>query len=87
MDKVFFKILASETDYDFEENLAKYLPNLLLKLTLNEEIVRKKVMEILVHVNKRIKSRPSVKLPLDVLLARFNDPALMSSTFFCVKFT
>lgn len=43
LDKLFFKILASESDYDFEDNLKIFLPKLLLKLTTNEEIVRKKV--------------------------------------------
>lgn len=43
LDKVFFKILASETDIDFEDNLKTFLPKLILKLATNEEIVRKKV--------------------------------------------
>lgn len=86
LDKVFFKILASETDLDFEENLAKFLPKLLLKLTVNEEIVRKKIIEILVHINKRIKSRPNVQLPLKDLLDQFNHPDLINSTFFSVIF-
>jgi hypothetical protein len=47
LDKVFFKILASETDLDFEENLRVFLPKLLLKLTSNEDVVRKKVNRIL----------------------------------------
>ena len=106
LDKVFFKILASETDLDFEENLRVFLPKLLLKLTSNEDIVRKKVsllftlprfailfnrkfttskiMEILVHVNKRIKSRPNVQLPLENLLNMFNDTNLSKSSFFAV---
>jgi len=44
LDKVFFKILASETDLDFEENLKTWLPKLILKLSTNEDIVRKKVI-------------------------------------------
>jgi len=106
LDKVFFKILASETDLDFEENLRVFLPKLLLKLISNEDIVRKKVsiliclpqvvisfnlkfenvkiMEILVHVNKRIKSRPNVQLPLENLLDMFNDSNLSKSSFFAV---
>jgi proteasome component ECM29 len=39
-------------------------------------------MEIFVHINKRIKSRPNVQLPLDELLAMFNDPSLTSLSFF-----
>jgi proteasome component ECM29 len=84
LDKVFFKILASETDLDFEENLAIFLPKLILKLATNEDLIRKKVMEILVHINKRIKSRPNVQLPLEDLLQKFNDPDLASLTFVSV---
>ena len=85
MDKVFFKILASETDLDFEENLSIFLPKLILKLATNEDLIRKKVMEILVHINKRIKSRPNVQLPLEDLLTKFNDPDLASLTFVSVR--
>ena len=44
LDKVFFKILSSATDLDFEENLAIYLPKLIAKLATNEELIRKKVI-------------------------------------------
>ena len=82
LDKVFFKILASETDMDFEDNLRTFLPKLLIKLATSEEMVRKKIMEIFVHINKRIKSRPNVLLPLDELLNMFNDPAYANLSFF-----
>lgn len=75
LDKVFFKILSSETDIDFEMNLETFLPKLLLKLGSAEDVVRKKIMEILVHVNKRVKSRPDVQLPFDQLIAIFNESA------------
>lgn len=82
MDKVFFKILSSETDFDFEMNLETFLPKLLLKLGSAEDIVRKKIMEILVHVNKRVKSRPDVQLPFDQLIAIFNESAKTSNLSF-----
>lgn len=37
-----------------------------------------KVMELLVHVNKRIKSRPLVQLPVEALLLQYQDPAASS---------
>ena len=43
LDKLFFKILATETDLDFQENLHVYLPKLIEKLSTNEEIVRKRL--------------------------------------------
>ena len=42
LEKVFFKILSSESDLDFEINLATFLPKLLLKLGSTEEVIRKK---------------------------------------------
>lgn len=41
-------------------------------------------MEILVNVNKRIKSRPNIQLALNELLDIFNDTNLSSLTFFAV---
>ena len=32
------------------------------------------VMEMLVHVNKRLKSRPKIQLPVKDLLAQYQDP-------------
>ena len=85
LDKVFFKILTSENDLDFEANLNIFLPKLLLKLGTSEEFVRKKVLEILVHVNKRIKSRPNVQLPIDDLLDKFNQSAENDLAFVTVS--
>ncbi len=81
MDKVFFKILSSESDLDFETNLETFLPKLLLKLGTSEDLTRKKIMEILVHVNKRIRSRPDVRLPFNDLISIFNDSALNNLSF------
>ena len=41
-------------------------------------------MELLVHVNKRVKSRPKILLPVDALLAQYTDPE--SSPFVTVRF-
>ncbi len=85
LDKLFFKILASDTDLDFQENLGIYLPKLIEKLATNEDIVRKKVMEILVHINKRVKSRPNVQLPIHDFLIQFNDSINKNQSFVTVS--
>lgn len=36
------------------------------------------VMELLVHLNKRIKSRPKIQLPIETLLVQYQDPAAVS---------
>jgi len=35
-------------------------------------------MELLVHVNKRLKSRTKVQLPVDELIAQFSNPEASS---------
>jgi hypothetical protein len=42
-------------------------------------------MEIFVHINKRIKSRPNVQLPLDDLIENFNDAASANLSFVTVN--
>ncbi|XP_076224219.1 proteasome adapter and scaffold protein ECM29 isoform X2 [Nomia melanderi] len=41
-------------------------------------------MELLIHINKRIKSRPQVQLPVEALLLQYQDPAASS---FVINFT
>ena len=43
------------------------------------------VMELLVHVNKRVKSRPLVQLPVEALLVQYQDPS--ASLFVIVSVT
>uniref|UniRef100_A0A674K549 Ecm29 proteasome adaptor and scaffold n=1 Tax=Terrapene triunguis TaxID=2587831 RepID=A0A674K549_9SAUR len=64
--------------------ISKFLPPVLLKLSSTQEGVRKKVMELLVHLNKRIKSRPKIQLPVETLLVQYQDPAAVS---FVTNFT
>lgn len=42
------------------------------------------VMELLVHLNKRIKSRPKIQLPVETLLVQYQDPA--AASFVTVRF-
>uniref|UniRef100_A0A8C4UG18 Ecm29 proteasome adaptor and scaffold n=1 Tax=Falco tinnunculus TaxID=100819 RepID=A0A8C4UG18_FALTI len=64
--------------------ISKFLPPVLLKLSSTQEGVRKKVMELLVHLNKRIKSRPKIQLPVETLLVQYQDPSAVS---FVTNFT
>lgn len=47
-------------------------------------LLKKKVMEILSHVNKRVKTNESIKLPFNSLLAQFTDSQV---TTFVKNFT
>lgn len=68
------RIGAAESDEQLETAINKFLIPVLLKLSSPNEGVRKKVMELLVHVNKRIKRRPTVLLPVEALLTHYCDP-------------
>lgn len=74
VERVFLRIGSAETDDQLESCLDRFLPPVLLKLNSSEEAVRKKVMELLVHVNKRLKSRPKVLLPVEELIKQYRDP-------------
>lgn len=84
LERVFLRIGSADSDEQLETALGKFLTPVLLKLSSPEESVRKKVMELLVHVNKRLKSRPKVLLPVEPLLTQYQDP---SASPFITNFT
>ncbi|XP_076235930.1 proteasome adapter and scaffold protein ECM29 isoform X2 [Calliopsis andreniformis] len=84
LERVFFRLGAAETDEQLQTSVCKFLPPVLLKLSSAQEGVRKKVMELLIHINKRINSRPQVQLPVEALLLQYQDPAASS---FVINFT
>ncbi|CAL7951979.1 unnamed protein product [Xylocopa violacea] len=84
LERVFFRLGSAETDEQLQASVCKFLPPVLLKLSSAQEGVRKKVMELLIHINKRIKSRPQVQLPVETLLLQYQDPAASS---FVINFT
>ncbi|KAA0722414.1 Proteasome-associated protein ECM29 -like protein [Triplophysa tibetana] len=84
LERVFMRLGHAETDEQLQDIISKFLPPVLLKLSSVQEGVRKKVMELLVHLNKRIKSRPKVQLPVETLLVQYQDPAAAS---FVTNFT
>ncbi|XP_030852041.1 proteasome adapter and scaffold protein ECM29-like [Strongylocentrotus purpuratus] len=84
LDRVFLRIGSAESDDQLENVVCRFLPPVLLKLSSSQEGVRKKVLELLVHVNKRLKSRPQVQIPVESLLLQYQDP---SSITFVTNFT
>ncbi|XP_060720500.1 proteasome adapter and scaffold protein ECM29 [Tachysurus vachellii] len=84
LERVFLRLGHAETDEQLQDVISKFLPPVLLKLSSAQEGVRKKVMELLVHLNKRIKSRPKIQLPVETLLVQYQDPAAVS---FVTNFT
>ncbi|CAL1601518.1 unnamed protein product [Knipowitschia caucasica] len=84
LERVFLRLGHAETDDQLQDIISKFLPPVLLKLSSVQEGVRKKVMELLVHLNKRIKSRRKIQLPVETLLVQYQDPAAAS---FVTNFT
>ncbi|KAI9262019.1 proteasome stabiliser-domain-containing protein [Sporodiniella umbellata] len=74
----------SKTDAQLEKNIQVFLPPVLLKLASNQTAVKAKVMEILSHINKRVKPNENIKLPFDALLTQFTDHRI---TAFVKNFT
>ena len=71
LEKVQARLLAAETDSSLSAEIHKFLPPCLLKLASGQEGVRKRVMELLVHINKRIKTNDNIQLPIETLLVQY----------------
>ena len=84
LERVFLRLGSAETDEQLQAAVSKFLSPVLLKLNSQNEGVRKKVMELLVHINKRIKNNANIQLPVESLLLQYQDPA---STSFVINFT
>lgn len=69
--KVMLRFASVDTDEALTAAVNKFLPPCILKLASHQEGVRKKVMELLTHLNKRIKDNPRILLPVDALLVQY----------------
>eukprot|EP00111_Clytia_hemisphaerica_P000317 TCONS_00000828-protein len=89
VERVFFRLVLAESDDKFQSELNGFLPPVLLKIATTDEKVKNKVLELLTHVNKRLKSRPTIELPLGTLLVQYTDAGVPSSvknfTFIYIK--
>ncbi|KAF9951012.1 hypothetical protein BGZ72_007436, partial [Mortierella alpina] len=72
LDNVELRFALAESDPQLEKTLNTFLCPVLLKLASPAENVRAKVIAILTHINKRIRPKPSIKLPLHPLLMQFS---------------
>ncbi|KAL5016584.1 hypothetical protein ScPMuIL_006173 [Solemya velum] len=74
LERVFLRIGMADTDEQLQTALGKFLVPVLVKLNSPSEQIRKKVMELLVHINKRLKSLPKIQLPMEALIGQYRDP-------------
>ncbi|XP_060801096.1 proteasome-associated protein ECM29 homolog [Amyelois transitella] len=84
LDRVFLRLGNADSDDQLESCLGRFLCPVILKLSSPHEQVRTKVMELLVHVNKRVKCRADVQLPVETLLQLYKDP---NANSFIINFT
>ncbi|KAB7502624.1 Proteasome-associated protein ECM29-like protein [Armadillidium nasatum] len=84
IERVFIRIGSASTDEALEAELNKFLPPIILKLASPVEAVRKKVMELLIHINRRVKDLKQIQLPVEPLLTQYQDP---SATSFVTNFS
>ena len=70
------KLALCSSDAQLEKTIQMFLPPVLLKLSSTDSQVKKKVMEILSHINKRVKTNSSIQLPFDALLAQLTNASV-----------
>uniref|UniRef100_A0A182P7H4 TOG domain-containing protein n=1 Tax=Anopheles epiroticus TaxID=199890 RepID=A0A182P7H4_9DIPT len=82
LERVLLRLGFADTDEQLQTTVTKFLTPVLIKITSPNENVRKKVgnsdagvrvMEILTHINKRLKSRNQIQIPLAPLLAQYQQ--------------
>jgi len=73
IEMVTLKIGLAETDEQLENIIIKFLAPILQKLNSNDPNLRSKVVTLLGHINKRLKSRSSIKIPVLDLLKMYNN--------------
>ncbi|KAL6762246.1 proteasome stabiliser-domain-containing protein [Haematococcus lacustris] len=74
LDKVLLRLGLTE-EVDLEKVLARLIPAVVGSLKSPHDATRKKVLEILAHVNKRLKGAAACQLPLTPLLDMFSQPS------------
>mmetsp|Transcript_114140 Transcript_114140/g.198388 ORF Transcript_114140/g.198388 Transcript_114140/m.198388 type:complete len:2032 (-) Transcript_114140:1069-7164(-) len=79
--------LASADDSKLEGVLDTVLPQLLQLLGFPDATVRNKVMELVNHVNTRVKSQPHIKLPVQKILNLWSTALLNKGSPFIVNFS
>lgn len=82
LDRILLKFGLCDDDQQFEKELKKFLSPVLVKITDPNENVRKKVMECLTHVNKRLKSRSAIKINLEPIVKNYDE----SNNSFLINF-
>ncbi|XP_059609063.1 proteasome-associated protein ECM29 homolog [Phlebotomus argentipes] len=73
LERVLLRLACADTDEQLENAVSKFLAPVLLKIVSPEESVRLKVMEVLTHINKRLKTRPLIQIPVQDILSQYQS--------------
>ncbi|KAA3677840.1 uncharacterized protein DEA37_0006850, partial [Paragonimus westermani] len=83
IDRLALRISLADDDEQFEKVVQKSLVYILKKLAMYEEY-RKKLMELLGDITRRLKCRPNIQIPVLELFWTYNDP---SNLVFLINFS
>eukprot|EP00899_Mesostigma_viride_P010697 jgi/Mesvir1/19629/Mv09917-RA.4 len=72
MDRVLTRLALTEEN-KLEKVLEKLLPRIIPQVETKYEAVKRKVMEILSHINNRVRGQMSIKLPLQSLIEQYTS--------------
>ncbi|KAF9207217.1 hypothetical protein BGZ49_000941 [Haplosporangium sp. Z 27] len=82
LDNVELRFALAETDPQLEKTLNTFLCPVLLKLSSPSDNVRSKVIAILTHINKRVRPKHQISLPVSALLQQFSsNPSVLVKNF------
>ncbi|CAF0847110.1 unnamed protein product [Adineta ricciae] len=71
LNRHFIQLISCGDDYQFQELIKTFIPVLIRSIEIQTDDFRKKALEIFIHVNKRVKSRPEIQIPVRSLLEIF----------------
>ncbi|CAF0878137.1 unnamed protein product [Rotaria sordida] len=71
LNRYFIQLISCGDDYQFQELIKTFLPILIRSIELQTDDFRKKVVEVFIHINKRVKTRPEIQIPVQSLLEIF----------------
>eukprot|EP01135_Chromosphaera_perkinsii_P004716 Nk52_evm27s294 gene=Nk52_evmTU27s294 len=76
LEKVLMRLAMCDTDEKLSKSVITFLPPVILKMASPHQAVKGKVMEILSHLNKRIKDQTHIQLPVTALVEQYMNEDL-----------
>ncbi|CAF0777859.1 unnamed protein product [Adineta steineri] len=71
LNRYFIQLISCGDDYQFQELIKIFLPLLIRTIEVQTDDFRKKAVEVFIHINKRVKTRPEIQIPVRDLLEIF----------------